>query len=52
MKKRSRSCTGLLLMKAESRAQNSSPCGGSVLIALPDMETNLFGLGLLRSLYG
>ena len=52
MKKRSCSSTGLLLMTSESRAQNSSPAGGSVLIALPEIETKLFAFGLLRSLYG
>ena len=51
MKKRSRSWTGLLLMNAERRAQYSRPAGGSVSITLPDMEANLFGLGL-RSLNG
>ena len=52
MKKRSRSCTGLLLMNADSRAQYSMPSGGIVSIFGPDIETALFGLGLSRSLHG
>ena len=46
MKKRSCSWTGLLLMTVASRAQYSMPPGGVVSIGLPEIETNLFGLGL------
>ena len=52
MKKRSRFCTGLLLMNAERRDQNSMPVAGVESIAFPEIDTNLFGVGLFRSLYG
>ena len=43
---------GLLLMKFERVSQKASPFVGSVSMTFPDIETNLFGLGLSRSLYG
>ena len=52
MKNRSCSCTGLLLMTVASRFQNSIPPGGVVSMSLPVIDTNVFGVGLSRSLHG
>jgi hypothetical protein len=39
-------------MNPDRRSQNAIPLGGVVSMTFPDMETNLFGLGLLLALNG